>query len=318
VNPVFYQSSDIRLTPCDRATADSDRPRIESDANALQPGGPANWDQFQDCRQPEQTVSFLCRVDIWADIHPSAVSQLGCGLHVRAEEKFQEGGADLTSQTNRLLARTARRRVMRSGEVAEKTVEVIATDFEAMEAAVGSQLDEPTRASIVEVLHEFERDCALVARSKRRTELAVDVVKVIQKIQQKHGPTWRETAAGRSDLSAALRTLEQLQKRTTGRKAPPAHVRVWKLLLGLEAIFKKAGGRSTGIHRGDRKARGGPFLEFAGAAVRCLPGAIRPQGIESKWEEICSLRRQGRRPLVTMTLPQGFSFTLSSRRPRRR
>jgi hypothetical protein len=62
VNPVFYQSSDIRLTPCDRATANPKWARIKSDANALQPGGPGNREQLQDLAQPEQTVTLVQNV----------------------------------------------------------------------------------------------------------------------------------------------------------------------------------------------------------------------------------------------------------------
>jgi hypothetical protein len=197
-------------------------------------------------------------------------------------------------------------------------------DFEAMKAAAGLNFDEAARSAIVNLLRDFEQDCRLAALSKRRVELDGDIHKVsmrVQKVQQKHGPFWQQSAAGKSDLSAKLRAGERLQVlagEVRGRGMPPEYVPVWKLLFGLEEIFKKAGGKSTGIHRGDRRVRGGPFPKFANAAVRCLPKSIRPKGITSNWEEIYSQRRRGHASLIRMPAPEGFSLTYTSRRPRPR
>src|SRR5690348_9827687 len=122
-------------------------------------------------------------------------------------------------------------------EMYEKTFEVTKTIFDAMEAVLHSPLSELTRASIVKVLKEFEQECRLVARAKEKlarakeqTALAADFAKARRKIQQKHGRILREAAADSSDLSAAVRALEQIQERETGRKPSPDYVRVWKLL----------------------------------------------------------------------------------------
>jgi hypothetical protein len=196
-------------------------------------------------------------------------------------------------------------------------------DLEAMEAAGGVRLDEAARRTTVAALRNYAQDCGLEAFSKRRTKLEADINNLRQrarKIHRRHGLAWQEAASGQSDLSATVRALEQLLEPATSRQreVPPEYVRVWKLLIRLEKIFQRAGGRSTGVHRGTSEVRGGAFLDFANAAVRCVPPSIRPTGIGSTWEEIYSQRKKGRASLLTMSLPKGFGITFTSRRVRRR
>ena len=87
-------------------------------------------------------------------------------------------------------------------------------DFDAMEAAA-RLIDDVARSTIVQVLREFERDCTLEGRLRKRTELAADLDKIgarVQRIRRKHGPFWDESASGKSDLSAKLRAGEKLQQ----------------------------------------------------------------------------------------------------------
>jgi hypothetical protein len=194
-------------------------------------------------------------------------------------------------------------------------------DFEVMETAARLKFDAAARSAIVKLLRDFELHCRLEAGVKQRAKLAADMTKLgkkVQRIKQKHGQIWLKSAAGDSELSARVRAAEQFQEPPTRFKQAPKYIRVWKLLVGLEEVFKKAGGESTGIHRSEREARGGPFPEFAKAAVRCLPKSIRPRGITSTWEEIYSGRKRGRAQMIGISLAHGFSLTFTSRRPRRR
>ncbi len=199
---------------------------------------------------------------------------------------------------------------------------VRAEDFEAMEAAAGLKFDPIQRKEIEQALQEYERDCRLVARLKDRTELERGLEKVgskAEKLRRKHDSVWQQAAGCKSALSVKVKAAEELQNLVkTGRATPPDYVRLWKLLLELERIFKSAGGELTGIHRGDKPVRGGPFPEFANAAVRCLPEAIRPKGIVSAWDELNSKRKKGHAGLVSATLPRGLSSTFTSNWPRRR
>jgi hypothetical protein len=170
----------------------------------------------------------------------------------------------------------------RTGDTFAERISFSGDDFDDLETAAKLKFNADQRTEIEKRAQQYASDCygyarfaeaekARVAEERRALEALGRTLQraksQIETIKDKHPDAARQllgAEVARSNESAQC--LDELQERCEQlrrrrRRTPPSYPILWKLLRGLEQIFRDAGGTTTGVHRG-RAPRRGPFPDF--------------------------------------------------------
>src|SRR5579862_1044548 len=202
--------------------------------------------------------------------------------------------------------------------------------YKKMEEAGGITLSEAQRANIRKALEEYERarrakpaTHQLAAKAVKGLEVAITNIRAIQKFYPGVLKQLGSEFEGSTRKIPSLRL--ELKRYAAKRRGKPRNVFLPPLLIMLKKIFKESGGKSTGIHRGEKASkdekqqrrstppRHGPFLDFAYEAVSCLPSSFRSskEALGFQWEQISSGRSGD---YMFASSPGAMSLVMTSRR----
>jgi hypothetical protein len=171
--------------------------------------------------------------------------------------------------------------------------------FDDMEEAGGMTLDVTQRAAIQQALQDYAWVRANLKMSSSRAErkkldklaetlettiAAMDVIARYEKIV-----FWRagiDPEEEQERLKLLKRHCLELREELSGSGRPP-DIFLSSVMGVLESVFVATGGGSTGVAHNDDNVRESRFVNFAYAALRKLPGEIKPhslQGLMGSWE----------------------------------
>lgn len=174
----------------------------------------------------------------------------------------------------------------------------------------GLLLSPSQRQKLEYVLQTYEVSCQLreagegSATKQKFSDVATSLKELVERVTalvEEPGHLW-EWLAAEAGIACSPDDLRRLRDtaialtRAIRRPGRPDNFFLSSMLGELESIFISAGGTKTGVSKDDYDQRGGRFLEFCWAALRCLPKRFRiPEAaVAARWERLYRGKQKSR------------------------